>query len=196
MSGERKQGRRPGDPAVTKQAILQAARQVFGEAGFDRATMRSIASRADVDPALIHHHFGTKQGLFAAAHELPINPAVLVSQVAETPRDQLPETLVRVYLGALMTPGSPALSLLKAATTNESAARMLREYIQSILLDNAKRLTDQPDPRLRVALLGSHMIGIVFARLVVGIPEVTRLEIDDLVSILVPVVERYLFEPL
>jgi Tetracyclin repressor-like, C-terminal domain len=125
-----------------------------------------------------------------------VNPAVLFSQVAAAPRDELPAALIRVYLGILMAPGSAALSLLKAATTNESAARMLREYVESVLLDNAHRLTDLPNPRLRVAFLGSHMIGIVFARLVIGIEELTRLDVEDFVPILTPVVERYLFEPL
>ncbi|NIR34980.1 MAG: helix-turn-helix transcriptional regulator, partial [Actinobacteria bacterium] len=70
----RKPGRRPGDPGVTRAAILDAARAVFGELGFERATIRRIAASADVDPGLVLHYFGTKQGLFAAAHELPFDP--------------------------------------------------------------------------------------------------------------------------
>jgi len=88
------------------------------------------------------------------------------------------------------------LSLIKGAATNDAAARMLREFIESVLLDNAHRLTDQPQPRLRVAMLGSHMIGILMARHVVQLEEFADLDIEDLVPILVPVVERYLHEPL
>lgn len=195
MTGERRPGRRPGDPEVTKRAILDSARNIFSESGFERATIRGIAARAGVDPALIHHHFGTKQDLFAAAHQLPANPAEMIAQVAGLPPDRVARVLVRLYLGVLAGPGSAALSLMKAAATNESAARMLREYIQSVLLDNAHLLTDQPDPRLRVALLGSHMMGLVFGRSVLGISELQG-DIEEFVPILTPVVRRYLYEPL
>ena len=87
MTVERRPGRRPGDPAVTKQAILEAAREVFGEYGFDRATIRAIGARADVDPALVHHHFGSKHSLFIAAHQLPVDPAQLIAGLATFPRD-------------------------------------------------------------------------------------------------------------
>ena len=51
----------------TEAAILDAARQLFAESGFERATIRAVASRASVDPALVMQYFGSKEGLFAAA---------------------------------------------------------------------------------------------------------------------------------
>jgi AcrR family transcriptional regulator len=168
---------------------------MFGEAGFERATIRGIAARAGVDPALVHHHFGAKQDLFAAAHKLPVNPAAMIAVAVGKPVDEVAETVVRLYLGVLAAPGSPALSLLRAAATNESAARMLGEYIENVLLNNAQQLTDLPDARLRIALLGSHMIGVVFARSLIGISEL-QLGIDELVPLLTPMVQRYLYEPL
>ena len=195
MSAKRGRGRRPGDPEVTKQSILTAARQTFGEAGFDRATMRQIATLAGVDPALIHHHFGTKQELFAAAHEFPVSTVELIKQVALLPREQRAEAIVRVYLTVLGAPESPALSLIKAATTNDAAAQMMREYIGSVLLDNAPLLIEFPDARLRIALVGSHMIGVIVARSVIGLPEMDQIEVEELIPMLVPMVERYLFEP-
>lgn len=195
MTSERRPGRRPGDPEVTKRAILEAARKTFGEAGFEGATIRGIATSAGVDPALVHHHFGTKQDLFAKAHELPANPADMIAQVTNSPPDEIAGVLARLYLGVLTAPGSPAISLIRAAATNEAAARMLREYIGSVLLDNAHLLTDLPDARLRVALLGAQMVGLAFGRSVIGIAEL-QADIDDLVPILTPVVRRYLFEPL
>lgn len=191
----RRTGRRPGDPEVTKRSILAAAREVFSELGFDRATMREIASRADVDPALIHHHFGTKQDLFAAAHEFPFNPAQSLHQVETLPREERAEAIARLYLNILGAPGSPVLSLLRAAATNEAAAAMLREFITSILLDNAPRLIDFPDARLRIAMLGSHIMGLVLARSVIELPDVADADSEVLVGILVPMIERYLFVP-
>ena len=192
MTSARK-GRRPGDPEVTRQAILAAAR--FGRVGFDRATIRSIASDADVDPALVHHHFGSKQDLFAAAHELPGNPAQLIEAIATGPRDQMGERIVRFYLTFVGVPGSQPLSLLRAAATNEAAARMLREFIGEALLSHADALIDLPKPRLRVALIGSHMIGLIFARTMIGIPDLADTDLDGLVSAVAPTIQRYLTDP-
>lgn len=52
----------PGD--LTGQArIRDAALRLFGEQGFDRATLRGIAEAAGVSPGLVRHHFGSKEGL-------------------------------------------------------------------------------------------------------------------------------------
>ena len=194
MSG-RKPGRRPGDPDVTRGAILAAAREVFLEAGFDRATIREIASRADVDPGLVHHHFGTKVALFAAAHELPFDPADLVAALADGPPESLGERLARFYVTVVGAAGSPALSLIRSAATNETAARMLREFIEDILLDHADELAVGPDARLRVALAGSHMIGFVFARTLVGVGELKDAGDDLLIATIAPVLQHYLRAP-
>jgi AcrR family transcriptional regulator len=193
MSSKRGPGRRPGDPEVTKRAILSAARDAFGESGYDRATIREIAFRAAVDPALVHHHFGTKEELFAAAHELPFSPANLFRQIAELPREQRAEAVVRVYLTVLGAPGSPVLSLVRAAATNDAAAKMMREFIVSILLETAPRLIEFPDARLRIGLIGSHLIGVVMARSILGLPVLADVDVDDLIPNLVPMVERYLY---
>ena len=195
MTVERKPGGRPGDPTVTKQAILEAAREVFGEFGFDRATIRAIGARAGVDPALVHHHFGSKHALFVAAHQLPVDPAELIAGLGSLPREELPGQIVRLYLTTFATPGSPALSLLRAAATNEQAARMLREFIAEALLQHASSLVPYSDARLRVVLLASHLIGVVFARAVIGLPEVTERDFEDLVALLSPMVDRYLSAP-
>lgn len=195
MTGVRRSGRRPGDSAVTKQAILEAARAVFGELGFDRATIRAIAAHADVDPALVHHHFGSKQALFVAAHHLPVDPAKMIEGLSTVPRDELAAQIVRLYLASFGTVGSPALSLLRAAATNDAAARMLREFIVESLIRNASTLIPYPDSQLRVVLLASHLIGVVFARTVIGLPEVSELDVEALVAVLSPAIDRYLNAP-
>src|SRR5215475_9583491 len=79
-AGQRKRptGRRSGDSG-TREAILFAARHRFGEVGYDAASIRAIAADAGVDPALVHHFFGTKERLFAAAMELPVVPSEVVA---------------------------------------------------------------------------------------------------------------------
>ena len=70
----RRTGRRPGSED-TRGRVLAAAREAFGERGFEGASVRDIAARAGVDPALVHHYFGTKQQLFVAAIRLPARGA-------------------------------------------------------------------------------------------------------------------------
>jgi len=51
------------------QALVMAAAALFGERASGHVTVRDIAARADVNPALVHRYFGTKQRLMRAAME-------------------------------------------------------------------------------------------------------------------------------
>jgi AcrR family transcriptional regulator len=192
---DRPVGRRPGDPDVTREAILDAARVAFGAVGFDRATIRAIAADAGVDPALVMHHFGTKQQLFAAAHSLPIDMPMLVQAVQAVPISQRGEFLTNLYLGLFAAQGSPMLSLLRAAATNEDAARMLREFIEDAVLSHADELAPGPDSRLRLATAASHLIGTIVGRVLLGVAPLADAELDELVALISPSIQRYLDDP-
>ena len=79
-AASRRTGRRPGDSG-TREAILAAAREAFAADGYERATMRGVARAAGVDPALVSHYFGSKQGLFEAAMRPPFDPAEALPRV-------------------------------------------------------------------------------------------------------------------
>lgn len=189
---DRAVGRRPGDPEDTRQTILTAARQVFSEVGFERGTIRAIAGAAGVDPALIIHHFRSKQNLFAAAHELPFDPSMLLAAVVDAPPEQRGELLARTYLGTIMAPSSPALSLLRAATTNEQAAAMLREFIADVFLVHAAALAPGPNSEERLALAGSQLIGLVIARELIGLAPLADAATEELIQAVAPTVQAYL----
>jgi AcrR family transcriptional regulator len=177
---------------VTRKAILDAARDRFGAVGFDRATIRAIATQADVDPALIIHHFTNKQELFLAAHQLPLHPGDLIGEISAAPPEERGERIARAYLAVLGAPGSPALSLLRAAATNADAAAMLREFIEDAFLREASQLAGGPDSDLRVALIGSHLMGVIYARELIGVSPLTERPIDELVAAVAPAIQRYL----
>src|SRR3954469_13890036 len=107
---------RTRDPAATKAAILAAARMQFGQSGFEKTTIRSVASAAGVDPALVMHYFGSKDGLFGAVSRLDISPPDL-SRIAPgyAPGVVLP-LLVEVW-----GPTGPFLPLLRAASSSRAA---------------------------------------------------------------------------
>ena len=187
----RPQGRRPGSADVTRRQILDAARRTFAVAGFERATIRVIAADADVDPALIHHHFGSKESLFAAAHQLP-DPRTVLEPILTGPQSDMGPALTRVYLEFAVGPSSPVVSLLRAAATNERAASMLREFIEHGFLATAEELLPFDQPRRRLALCAAHLIGIVVGRSIIQVPEMTGPSIDELVAIVSPTIQHYL----
>ncbi len=85
-------GRRPGDSG-TRAAILDAARRAFAERGYDLASIRAVAEVAGVDPALVRHYFGSKEGLFVAAMELPVDPTELVRMLLAGDREHIGERI-------------------------------------------------------------------------------------------------------
>ena len=81
-------GRRPGESG-TRERIADAARVLFAEQGFDRTSVRAVAAKAGVDPALVHHYFGTKQRLFLEAVDFPIDTQRSIESLSIDDPDQV-----------------------------------------------------------------------------------------------------------
>jgi AcrR family transcriptional regulator len=186
-------GRRPGSSG-TREAILAAARTTFAERGYDAASIRAVARAAGVDPALVHHYFGTKGGLFAAAMALPDVPARIIGEVVGAgPPDELGERVVRRYLELWdAADRGPLLGLLRSAMTNEAAAALLREFLQREVVAALAAALGGPDAELCAALAGSQLVGLALARYVIGLEPVARAPTDELVRRVGPVVQLHL----
>ncbi len=196
-------GRRAGDSG-TSEAILVAARGQFADHGYYGATIRGIAAVAEVDPALIHHFYGTKEALFSAAMRLPVVPSeVLTAALAPEMRPaegELGEHLVRTALSVWESGQlkETFVGLLRSAVTNEQAAIMLREFIADSILGTLARLTGLSDlgsraeAEYRVAMVGTQMIGLALARLVFRFPAVASASVDELAATIGPTIQRYL----
>lgn len=193
MSGPaRRPGRRAG-PTESRGEILAAARQLFAERGYDGATIRGIAARAGVDAALVHHFFGTKEGVFVEAMGFPVQPSAFVPElIASGPREQLGERLVRVFLALWRDPEerAPVLGLLRSATTNEQAAEMLREFVTSALLGRLAESTGVP--RLRLCAAAAQMLGMVMLRHVLGVEPMASADEEEIVALLGPTIQGYI----
>jgi len=188
-------GRRPGDAAKTRAEIVEAAREAFASLGYEGATMRRIADEAGVDSALISYHFGTKEQLFVAVHELPINPSDL-SLLIEGPKDQIGQRIARFAMTMLASDDSTAVSLMRSSASNPSAAAMLREFIEGALVEPIAEQVGASDSRERVALVAAQILGVLFARHIVRVPELASASVEDLVDLIAPSLQRYLTEPL
>ena len=186
-------GRRPG-PGDTRSRVLLAARTSFGERGFEGATIRDVAARAGVDPALVHHYFGSKQQLFVAAMELPRELPALVPRILQGPREGLGERFARSVLELWEAPANRSLLLgiVRSATTDPVAATMLRQLLAAGPFLALASAIDQPDADLRATLAGSQLIGLALARYVVAVEPLASAPLEVLVRALAPTLQRYL----
>jgi len=186
-------GRRPG-VSGTREAILDAARRAFAEQGYQRATIRGVAELAGVDPALVHHYFGTKQELFVAAVRLPVNPVEQLASVLADDPDQVGQRLVETFLSIWdhAADQSPLLALIRSAVADEQAAALLREFITEEVLGPIARRVGSPDARLRATLAGSQLIGLAMARYIVRVEPLASTPAAEVAAIVGPTVQRYL----
>ncbi|MEW2356336.1 TetR family transcriptional regulator [Spirillospora sp. NPDC029432] len=184
-------GRRPG-PTETREAILAAARELFAAKGYDGASLRAIARTAGVDPALVHHFFGNKEGVFVAAMRFPVDPSELVPKIMATPRDRLGETMVRVFLSVWEDADrrAPILAMLRSAMTNEQAATMMRQFVTSALFGRAAETHGIPMLRLNAA--AGQMVGVMIFRYVLRVEPIASASSEELVELLSPAVQHYL----
>jgi AcrR family transcriptional regulator len=185
-------GRRGGDSG-TREAILAAARERFAGHGYTGTTIRGIAADAGVDPALVHHFYGTKERLFIAALQVPIDPRQVAEVVVRGgPREQAGHRMTRLFLSVWGNAGSraPFLALLRSATTNEQAATMIREFLTSTML--ARLAEPLGVSRLRLETAVAQLIGIALLRYVIQVEPLAGAGEEDLVALIGPLVQRVL----
>ncbi|WP_250030514.1 TetR family transcriptional regulator [Paractinoplanes maris] len=194
----RRSGRRPGNQD-TRTSILEAARASFAEKGFDKASIRSIAADAGVDPALVHHYFGTKEKLFLAVMNAPINPGELIPQALDGPRDQAGERLIRLAISVWDSPaGTAALAVFRSALSNEWTARLLREFVVTQILRRAvgEIIDDQKEAPMRSALVATQIAGTMVARYVLRIEPLASADPDIIAAAVGPNIQRFLTDPM
>jgi AcrR family transcriptional regulator len=186
-------GRRPGAPD-TRDAILAVARRRFAIRGYDATSLRDIATAAKVDPALVIHYFGTKEGLFVAATGLPGGLSVLFENLAALPLHDFAAALVRAYLQLIDSEGSrnAILALVRSAVSNDKAAAMLREFLTAQLLPVIGRFTPHADAQLRASLVTAQLIGIATQRHVIRLEPLVKATPDEIVALAAPAIEQYL----
>ena len=186
-------GRRPGESG-TREAMLAAARCAFAELGYDRATIRGIAADAAVDPALVIHYFGSKDELFGAALQVPVEPGEVLRRVMEQRVDDMGATMVRSFLVAWEPEESrsPLVAMVRSAMTNETAMALVREYLGRRVFGPITQALGAPDAELRATLMGSQFIGLAMMRYIARIEPLASASVDQLVGAIGPTMQRYL----
>lgn len=189
----RRSGRRPGR-SDARESILAAARERFSETGFDKTSIRAIAADAGVDPALVHHYFGTKQQLFMAVVELPFDPEATLRIIDDVPIDRLGEMIVSSIVGVWDSPLGPGVvALVRSILTGDELA-LGRTFVLEVVLERVRKRIATPDDdgRARVALAASQMMGVLMARKIMGIEPVASMPLPELAAAVGPTLQRYL----
>lgn len=193
----RRSGRRPGKQD-TRTSILDSARWIFADQGYDSASVRQIASAAGVDPALIYHYFGTKDELFLAVVRPPIDPATLVPRIFAGGADGVAERLLRTFLSVIESPVSgPAMrSFIRGTVSRAWAGRLAREFFATQIVRRVVEELDTEVPAneipMRASLVASQLFGLAMTRYVLELPPLCDLPAEDVVTAVAPNIQRYL----
>ncbi|RKN42921.1 TetR/AcrR family transcriptional regulator [Streptomyces hoynatensis] len=180
---------------ATRDRILAAAREVFAERGYDKTSIREIARLADVNPALVHHYYGTKERIFAAAVAAAAAPATAGLPVAQQfPPEETGLAFTRLFFGVWENPATrgPLLALVRSAVNNETAAGIFRGFVTSQLLSRVTGGLDLPDAELRAELAAAQLVGTVMLRYVMRFEPLAGADAEELIRRLAPVVQHHL----
>lgn len=179
--------RRPHDAAATRQALLEAARALFDEVGYDRATTREIGERAEVDPALIARYFDGKEGLFLAAiaevsgdeEELEFEPQALLAALVERWDERGHSPISRALASPVLTDD---MRLQVSKLVRERLLAQLSEVLR-------ERGVAEPD--LRAELLVAMALGIAMTRANGTLETLAAAPREQVLASLQPIVDAF-----
>jgi len=186
-------GRRSGSPD-TRAEILGAARRVFAEVGYDRATIRAIAGEAGVDPALIYHYFDTKDELFAASIDLPIPPTEALRSIFSSGDGEVGRRLAETFFLVWEHEGARGslLGILRSAMGGEDqAVAAFRQFLTSAILDQIAPMISGDDARLRALLMASQLVGVAITRYVMRLEPIASVPVGEIIDLVAPRIQSY-----
>jgi AcrR family transcriptional regulator len=174
----------------TEACILHEARRLFAEEGFDRATIRAVAKRTGVDPALVMQYFGSKEELFAAA----MKGAHGGGSARTAPREEIPAAALRDVLRKFEEADDreAAVALLRNFLTHPEANRIMRDEVMCAVTTDLARTIGGPDAQLKAALLLSCTAGMALARYLLELPGLAGASGSDIERLMVPALQALL----
>jgi AcrR family transcriptional regulator len=181
------------DRGVLAARIVAAARDEFAEHGWAGTTMRAVARTADVDPALVYHYFGSKEGLLDAATNPPQKWLESVVEIWTTPVEQLGEALITLLMASWAdNEVGPALRAILQTAAHEPAAReKLRRVVEGSLMGVSDLGSDERDRLLRSGLISSQMMGFALMRYVWKIDPIASMNDEEAIAAVAPTLQRY-----
>ncbi len=147
-----------------------------------------------MDPALVLHYFGSKDRLFAAAVEWPIDLDEVASGVLAPGPDGLGERLVRLLVERWEDERTrePLAAVIRSAVGQGESAQMTREFMRREVLARLAGFLPGPTAELRVSLVAGTLAGLAITRYIMRVEPIASLPADDVVRAVGPTVQRYL----
>ena len=173
--------------------IVAAAREEFAEHGWAGTTLRAVARAADVDPALVYHYFGSKEGLLDAATNPPQKWLESIAKVWTTPMDQLGVALITLLLASWADDeiGPTLRAVLQTAAHEPSTREKLRRIVEGSLMGVSELGSDERDRLVRSGLISSQMMGFALMRYVWKIEPIASMTDDEAIAAIAPNLQRY-----
>ncbi len=177
-----------------RQSILAAARQRFTRDGYERTTVRSVASDAGVDPSMVMRYYRSKEGLFSAAVDINLH----LPDLTGVPLDRIAGLLARHFVnrweGDLAD--EAIMILLRCAVTNPAAAERMRTVFGRQVVSLVRAAThDAPDSEQRAGMISTQLLGIALTRYILRLPPVAALDPETLIEVVTPVLNLFLTHP-
>ena len=183
---------RPGSRAEqrlrTEARILDAATQVFFSAGYDRTTIRAVATAAGVDAGLVMHYFGSKQELFRRVID-----AAPVPEISGAP-GQATEQILAGLAQRLASEPVASLTILRSMLTNPEAASAVSAGAARYQAQIAPAIPAD-DANMRAAIISAITIGIMVSRHLIKSDELANADPAQVIRLLRPCVLSLVTRP-
>jgi len=159
--------------------ILAEARRLFAEHGYDRTTIRAVATAAGVDAGLVMHYFGSKDLLFARAVE------VATEELPAAPSGEVTEELLTSLSRRLTAEPAASLAVLRSMLTNADAADRYRAAAEP-QLNQLTEAIPAPDADLRASLLSAIIHGVIAERYLLRLTHLADAPPEQIIDLLRP----------
>jgi AcrR family transcriptional regulator len=193
-NAERKRPGRPAGNSNTRERILASARELFARNGISNTSIRAVAAAAGVDSALVHHYFGTKEQLFAAAVHIPINPMDVIGPLCEVPVEELGYRILSTLLTLWDSEvGASFIATLRSILAG-SEVNLFRTFIQDVIAVHLGARVDDPPGSgvIRIQFVASQLVGVVMARYILELEPFASLPAQQVADTIAPNLQRYL----
>ena len=189
--------KRPGRPrgvSDTRERILVSARELFARNGIHKTSIRAVAAAAGVDAALVHHYYGTKEQLFAAAVRIPIDPMDVIGPLREVPVEELGYKILSLLLPLWDSElGAGFVATLRSILAG-SEVNLFRTFLQDVIAVEVGSRVDNPPGSgiIRIQFVASQLVGVIMARYILELEPFKSLPVEQIAQTIAPNLQRYL----
>ena len=172
-------------PPSTRQWLIEAAQREISERGFSGVSMRNIANRADVDPSLVRHYFGSKEHLLLAAVHMSLDLDELAAAALRGTPGGTGRRIVKLLLDLCDRPETSPRTLVgfSASLTSPETIAFDTATFLGPLLERVTTAVSPDRPSIRAKLVTAQLLALVISRYLVHDPVLRGTDSQELIRI-------------